>query len=359
MFERYTERARRAIFFARYEASQFGSAWIEGHHLLLGLLREGWGVFEPFLKSRDRVIAIRKEIEARFPHGASVSTSVDLPLSGECKRAVTFAAEESERLGQNWIGTVHLILGLLREPSGAAAEILGRYGMGLEEVRVAAAHSQPDRIGAGGRMFERYSEKSRRVIFFARHEASECGSQKIETQHILLGLLREGWDALAPFLNKPDAAGAVRDEIKARFPGQEAVEARAHLPQDLPLSHESKRVLAYAAEEAERMGSRSIEPLHLLLGLLRERGCVAAEILRGHGLQLETVRKAEADPLAELLEAETENEALGSAVLALPADRQDAAWRILAALARAKVRIDVASPEDSFTVSFDTMAPTR
>ena len=139
MFERYTEQARRVIFFARYEASNFGSPWIEAHHLLLGLLRESWDVFEPFLKWREQAFAIRKEIEQRFPQQAPpVPTAVDLPLSHQSKRALAYAAEESQRFGHGSIEPVHLVLGLLREP-GAVAEILGRYGMGLEAVRAAAA----------------------------------------------------------------------------------------------------------------------------------------------------------------------------------------------------------------------------
>ncbi|HXN48991.1 MAG TPA: Clp protease N-terminal domain-containing protein [Bryobacteraceae bacterium] len=143
MFERFDERARRAVFFARYEASQAGSAEIECHHLLLALFREGWAVFGPFLKSRERAAAIRKEIEARFPPRPRVSTSVEIPLSAEFKRALACASEESERLGQNWIGPVHIVLGLLREPSGAVAEILVRNGMGLEDVRAVAAAMLP------------------------------------------------------------------------------------------------------------------------------------------------------------------------------------------------------------------------
>jgi ATP-dependent Clp protease ATP-binding subunit ClpC len=146
MFERYTEKARRAIFFARYEASQFGSQWIEGQHLLLALLREDFGVFAPFLKNREAAQAIRKEIEAWFPAGPHVSTAVDLPLSAECKRALNHAAEEAQRLAHEWIAPVHQLLGLLREESGAVTEILARYGVGLETVRaLAAAAPAPER----------------------------------------------------------------------------------------------------------------------------------------------------------------------------------------------------------------------
>ena len=84
MFERYTEKARRVIFFARYEASQFGSPCIETEHLLLGLLREDKALANRFLRSSTSVESIRKQIEAHTTLREKVSTSVDLPLSHEC-----------------------------------------------------------------------------------------------------------------------------------------------------------------------------------------------------------------------------------------------------------------------------------
>ena len=98
MFERYTEKARRVIFFARYEASQFGSPSIETEHLLLGLMREDKSLTNRFLRSHSSIESIRKEIEGRTLIREKVSTSIDLPLSAECKRILAFAAEESERL---------------------------------------------------------------------------------------------------------------------------------------------------------------------------------------------------------------------------------------------------------------------
>ena len=91
MFERYTEKARRVIFFARYEASQFGSPYIETEHLLLGLLREDKALTNRFLRSHASVESIRKQIEAHTTIREKVSTSVDLPLSNECKRVLAYA----------------------------------------------------------------------------------------------------------------------------------------------------------------------------------------------------------------------------------------------------------------------------
>ena len=135
MFERYTEKARRVIFFARYEASQFGSPYIETEHLLLGLLREDKALTNRFLRSHASVESIRKQIEQRTVIREKVSTSVDLPLSNECKRVLAYAAEEAERLSHKHIGTEHLLLGLLREEKCFAAEILQERGLRLPAIR--------------------------------------------------------------------------------------------------------------------------------------------------------------------------------------------------------------------------------
>jgi ATP-dependent Clp protease ATP-binding subunit ClpC len=135
MFERYTEKARRIIFFARYEASQFGSPYIETEHLLLGLLREDKALTNRFLRSHASVESIRKQIEGQTAAREKTPTSVDLPLSYESKRVLAYAAEEAERLSQRHIGAEHLLLGLLREENCFAAQILTERGLRLSQVR--------------------------------------------------------------------------------------------------------------------------------------------------------------------------------------------------------------------------------
>jgi ATP-dependent Clp protease ATP-binding subunit ClpC len=143
MFERYTEKARRVIFFARYEASQFGSPYIETEHLLLGLLREDKALTNRFLRGHDQVEGIRKQIEDHTVVREKVSTSVDLPLSNEGKRVLAYAAEEAVRLSHQHIGTEHLLLGLLREENSFAAQLLKEHGVLLSQLReelAAVAH---------------------------------------------------------------------------------------------------------------------------------------------------------------------------------------------------------------------------
>ncbi|HWR50984.1 MAG TPA: ATP-dependent Clp protease ATP-binding subunit [Bryobacteraceae bacterium] len=148
MFERYTEKARRVIFFARYEASQFGSPYIETEHLLLGLLREDKTLANRFLRSAAQIDSIRKQVEAHTTIREKVSTSVDLPLSHECKRVLAYGAEEAERLNHKHIGTEHLLLGLLREEKSLAAEILHERGLRLSQVREEIARSSSEKVSA-------------------------------------------------------------------------------------------------------------------------------------------------------------------------------------------------------------------
>lgn len=145
MFERYTEKARRIVFFARYEASQCGSRYIEAPHLLLGLARESFPTIE-MVCGADRV-TFRQAMEALCTKSEErVPTSVELPLSHPCKRVLTYAAEESERLGHRHIGPEHLLLGVLRE-NGTEAQALGSFGIGLAAVRELFRESAGDAPG--------------------------------------------------------------------------------------------------------------------------------------------------------------------------------------------------------------------
>ena len=134
-------------------------------------------------------------------------------------------------------------------------------------------------------MFERYTEKARRVIDFARSEALEHGAESIDPEHLLLGMLHENQDLFTRLLQ---ASGAdIRGQVEALLRRGE------RLPADvaLPLSDASKRVLRNAFEEWEGLRHRHLGPGHLLLGLLREEGSAAERVLRGGGARLSSVRQ--------------------------------------------------------------------
>src|SRR6266699_3212878 len=148
VFERYTEKARRVIFFARYEASQYGSPYIETEHLLLGLMREDKALANRFLRQQGSIESIRKEIEARITIRERISTSVEVPLSAECKRILNMAAEEAERLGHKHVGTEHLLLGILREEKCFGSEILMERGLRLSTLREELARTSGEKTAA-------------------------------------------------------------------------------------------------------------------------------------------------------------------------------------------------------------------
>jgi ATP-dependent Clp protease ATP-binding subunit ClpC len=133
-------------------------------------------------------------------------------------------------------------------------------------------------------MFERYTEAARRVIFFGRYEASEFGCEQIEADFLLLGIARENPDLSMQWLGANYAE--LRETIARLYTRDQPIATNV----DLPLSSASKKALAYAGEEADRLRDRHIGTEHLFLGLLRE-GCTATKMLKAHHQDLKTVRK--------------------------------------------------------------------
>jgi ATP-dependent Clp protease ATP-binding subunit ClpC len=137
-------------------------------------------------------------------------------------------------------------------------------------------------------MFEKYNEKARRALFFARYEASKLGSRVIESEHVLLGILREGEETVSEILRRFHVKG---DDVRREIEGERVFVERISSTAELPLSEESKKILAYAAHEAESMMHASVGSEHLLIGILRVEGSLAMRILAQHGLDAYAVRE--------------------------------------------------------------------
>jgi ATP-dependent Clp protease ATP-binding subunit ClpC len=136
MFERYTESARRALFFARYETSQSGSTSIEPEHILLGLTRESAGIVRTIL--RDAGVTtdeIRADLERAIRSQPKLPTSVEIPFSEAVKHVLQFAAQEADAFTHSYIGSEHLLLALLREEKTVAWEVLTTRGLSLTQAR--------------------------------------------------------------------------------------------------------------------------------------------------------------------------------------------------------------------------------
>ncbi|MFN2512862.1 MAG: exo-beta-N-acetylmuramidase NamZ domain-containing protein [Pyrinomonadaceae bacterium] len=154
MFERYTEKARRVIFFARYEAHQAGTPMIEPAHLLLGIIREDPKLIGRYSPNGSIGQSVRKAIEMRsMPPKEKTDNVVELPLASETKRILAYAHDESDSLNHRHIGTDHLLLGLLREKTSLAAQVLLEHGLELETLRreMAAKDSASTSTSAGDR----------------------------------------------------------------------------------------------------------------------------------------------------------------------------------------------------------------
>jgi ATP-dependent Clp protease ATP-binding subunit ClpC len=134
------------IFFARYEASQYGSPCIETEHLLLGLVREDKTLANRYLRAHGSIESIRKEIESRITIRERISTSIEVPLSAESKRILSYAADEADKLGTKHVGTEHLLLGILREEKCFGSEILSERGLRLTALREELARSSSEKV---------------------------------------------------------------------------------------------------------------------------------------------------------------------------------------------------------------------
>jgi len=136
MYERFTDRARKVMQLANQEAQRFNHEYIGTEHILLGLVKEGSGVAANVLKNLDVDLRkIRLEVEKIVQSGPDMVTMGKLPQTPRAKKVIEYAMEEARNLNHNYVGTEHLLLGLLREQEGVAAQVLMNLGLKLEDVR--------------------------------------------------------------------------------------------------------------------------------------------------------------------------------------------------------------------------------
>jgi ATP-dependent Clp protease ATP-binding subunit ClpC len=187
MFERYTEAARRSVFFARYEVSQCGGDAIDTEHLLLGLIRANDGlaarIFRENQLSLSAVQAIAQESKVTRDR---VSTSVDIPLSAAAKGALLQAAREADEMGHEHVGCEHILLGLVWEKDGLAAQVLAKKGIRLSRVRDDVRGAEK-RGGPAEQAKERYPRIGEIVHYHVRGERGLIASPAIVTSVVDAG----------------------------------------------------------------------------------------------------------------------------------------------------------------------------
>ncbi len=155
MFERFTDRARKVMALANQEAQRFNHEYIGTEHILLGLVKEGSGVGANVLKNLDVDLRkVRLEVEKLVKAGPEMVTMGKLPQTPRAKKVIEYAIEEARNLNHNYVGTEHLLLGLLREHDGVAAQVLMNLGLKLEEVREEVLNLLGANSGEGGESAE-------------------------------------------------------------------------------------------------------------------------------------------------------------------------------------------------------------
>lgn len=136
MFERFTDRARKVMALANQESQRLNHEYIGTEHILLGLVSEGSGVGANVLKNLDIGLhTVSLEVEKLLREGPETLTTGNLPQTPRAKQVIDYAMEEARHLNHNYVGTEHMLLGLLREGEGVAGQVLTNLGLRIEEVR--------------------------------------------------------------------------------------------------------------------------------------------------------------------------------------------------------------------------------
>jgi ATP-dependent Clp protease ATP-binding subunit ClpA len=337
MFERFTERARKVIVLAQDEAARLRHEHIGTEHLMLGLIREEEGVAAQALHACGVTLdGARKQVEAILGYGAR-ETGSQVPFTQEAKDVLDLSRGESLRLRHNYMGTEHLLLGLLIGGEGVAATVLSNLDVEPESLRKETLR----RIGGGTRFqsqanlsrlgwarealqrtfgrypgaedrasFEKFTERARKVVVLAQDEARHFNHNYIGTEHILLGLIREENGIASQTLRE---LGVHLDEVREQVEsivgyGEEGTGAQA------PFTPRVNKVLQFALREATQLGHDYVSTEHVLLGLVRESEGVAegvaARVLSNLDVDPDEVRRevirrlpgvaAERDPFDEV-----------------------------------------------------------
>jgi ATP-dependent Clp protease ATP-binding subunit ClpA len=429
MYEQFTVRARKVMQLANQEAQRLKNEYIGTEHILLGLVQEGSGVAANVIKNLDIDLRkIRSDVEKIIQPSATKpqATTGRLPHTPRAKKVIDYAYEEARGLNHNYVGTEHILLGLLREGEGLAALVLTNLGLKLEGVReellnllghnlpnvnlpkktepssppgdprtqeldeeinrlnaekedaiaeqdfnkaaelrdrvfalirrraeiLTAAHKIPKELkpgttetypvsdltsadlnalsqqptGDGGisldiqvlstdnplsspqteEPYPRFTDRSRKTMQLANQEAQRLNHEYIGTEHILLGLVKEGSGVAANVLKNLDIdLRKIRLEVEKivqHGPGEEQVVLGR-----LPHTPRAKKVIAYSVEEARNLNHNYVGTEHLLLGLLREHEGVAAQVLLNLGLKLEELREGIINFLGPSIEPEKKN----------------------------------------------------
>jgi ATP-dependent Clp protease ATP-binding subunit ClpA len=193
VFDRFTDRARKVMGLSRQAAQRLRHDYIAPEHVLIGLVEEGSGVAASVLKNLDVDLRkLRAEVEKLVSKGKVAPTTRQLPFTPRAKRVLELSLEEAENLGHTYIGTEHLLLGLIRETEGIPAQALKSLHVGIEQVRaevLALLGARPPELERASAQFLP-SDGTREWMGAARAEAKRLGHGRVELDHLILATCR-------------------------------------------------------------------------------------------------------------------------------------------------------------------------
>lgn len=309
-YARFTERARRVIDLAEKEARRLQHDYIGAEHLLLGIVSEGQGAGAKVLAFKDITLEkTREAVEHIMGRGAAPSPA-EIELTPRAQHILASAVDEANRNNQHFIGTEHLLLGLLREEQGVAAGALDLLGADRDELRNGIAriiHStqirsaeQPGEQAASQASegsaepvqkdqrdrFDKFTEQARQALSLAQEEAQHFKHRYIGTEHLLLGLMRQNDTVAMKVLhNLGVEPKKVQSAIKHIIGRHERI-----VLGEVGLTPRAKKAIELAVDEARRLNHHYIGTEHLLLGLVREGEGIAAGVLMSLDVDLDRVR---------------------------------------------------------------------
>lgn len=294
MFDRFTERARKVMSYARQEAERLNHDYIGTEHILLGLCREGTGLGVRILcRQNANPDEIKRRVLRSVRKGKKPLNLQQIPFTPRAKKILEFAIDEARQLESEHLGTEHLLLGVLREEEGIGAKALDQLGVKYLLVREDLVNhlDQSDRnLGAPPPPdpdfpVRGFTDRAEKVMQLAADAARNLGQAYIGTEHLLLGLAAEGSGVAANVLEELGAGPErllqiLNEQPKAKSP-----------PVALPLSPGAEKAIENAYEEARNLEHTFVGTEHLLLGLLHDKEDGAAKALKACGIDLDAVRK--------------------------------------------------------------------
>jgi ATP-dependent Clp protease ATP-binding subunit ClpA len=305
-FDKFTERARKVLSLAQEEAQRFQHNYIGTEHLLLGLVREGEGVAAKVLSNLGvELNKVRSAVEFIIGRGDRIVFG-EIGLTPRAKKVIELAVDEAHRLNHHYIGTEHLLLGLIREDEGIAAQALHSLGVNLEKVRThtiqvlsqsgaphvvsrsrfSQTHFIQSVMEVGDERFDTFTVQVSRVLSRAEEEAQRFQHNYLGSEHLLLALVGESKGVAARVLSSLSVElNNVRSQVEF------IISDKAHIvPGQTGLTPQVKKVIELAVDEARLLNHHYVGIEHLLLGLIREGEGIAAGVLESLGVTLEKAR---------------------------------------------------------------------